>query len=244
MPQSHELPAGWIDVVGTGRMGRALAAALREAGLAARGPFGRGATAIDASVVILCVPDREISAASAVVTSGATVGHVSASAPLDLLAPHERFSMHPLLTVVGEGAMFAGALCALEGSSDRSLSMARAIAVALGMRPREISGAQRALYHAAASAASNYVTTVLGAAERLAREVGVNRMDLEPLVRAAVSNWVELGAGAALTGPIVRGDDVTVARQRDAVATAAPETIPFWDALVKETRQLANLRKS
>ena len=39
-------------------------------------------------------------------------------------------------------------------------------------------------------------------------------------MRAAVETWVELGAERALTGPIARGDEATVARQRAAVARA------------------------
>jgi predicted short-subunit dehydrogenase-like oxidoreductase (DUF2520 family) len=60
-----------------------------------------------------------------------------------------------------------------------------------------------------------------------------------PLVRASVDNWARQGARAALTGPIARGDLVTAARQRDAVAEAAPELLPLWDALAGATRELA-----
>ena len=58
--------------------------------------------------MLLCVPDREIGAAAKLIVAGPVVGHVSASAPLDLLAPHERFGLHPLLSVVGRGAGVAG----------------------------------------------------------------------------------------------------------------------------------------
>ncbi len=92
---------GWCDVVGPGRMGQALVDALSAAGVAVRGPFGRGANGDGASVVVLCVPDREIATAAAAIATGPIVGHVSASAPMDLLEPHERFVMHPLLSVVG-----------------------------------------------------------------------------------------------------------------------------------------------
>ena len=220
-------------------MGTALVHALRVAGVAVRGPHGRGARAEDASVVILCVPDREIAAASAMITKGAVVGHTSASAELALLAPHERFMLHPLLSVVAAGAPFAGATCAVDGSSERALGIAQSLATRLGMRARRIAPEQRALYHAAASAASNYLITVEGLAEHLAALVGLDRGDLVPLVRSAVENWSERGARRALTGPVVRGDDETVARQRAAVSAAAPDQLPFWDALVDATRSLA-----
>ena len=233
-----ELSTGICDVVGRGRMGHAMAAALAEARVRVRGPLGRGATGDGAEIVLLCVPDREMANAAAVILHGPVVGHVSASAPLDLLAPHERFNLHPLLSVVGTGAPFTGAACAIDGSSPRAITIARALAERLGMRPRAIAAAERALYHAAASAASNFLITVEAMAERLGTEVGLDRSAFAPLLRATVDNWVEHGA-AALTGPIARGDEETVVRQRAAVAAATPDLLPLWDALVAGTRALA-----
>ena len=102
-----------------------------------------------------------------------------------------------------------------------------------------IRDADRALYHAAASAASNFLVTIEGMAERLAARAGLDRDALVPLVRATVDNWAASGARDALTGPIVRGDAETVRRQRDAVADATPELLPLWDALTAGTRELA-----
>lgn len=220
-------------------MGEALASALERAGVPVRGPLGRGATGEGAAVVLLCVPDREIANAARLIADGPVVGHVSASAPLDLLAPRERFGLHPLLSVVGRGASFAGATCAIDGSSDRALDIARLLAERLGMQARVVEPEQRALYHAAASAASNFLVTVEGMAERLAEQVGIERSALAPLVRAAVDNWIEHGAARALTGPIARGDEETAARQRAAVAGSVSDLLPLWDALATGTRELA-----
>ncbi len=225
-------------------MGTALSAALRAEGVAVRGPLGRGATSADAAIVLLCVSDREIAAAASVVAAGPVVGHVSASAELALLAPHERFAMHPLLSVAGGTASFAGATCAIDGSTPRALALAQALAGRLGMRARVVVAEQRALYHAAASAASNYLMTLEGMAERLAGSAGLDRADLVPLVRATVDNWAALGAPAALTGPIARGDVATVARQRAAVAQAAPDLLALWDALAGATQDLATASAS
>ena len=228
-----------LAIVGPGRMGSALAAAFRAAGSEVRGPLGRGEPVSEAELVLLCVPDREIAAASALVPAGPIVGHVSASAPLDLLAPHERFTMHPLLSVVGAGAQFGGATCAIDGSTPRALDAARALADTLGMRARIVPAEQRALYHAAASMASNFLITLEGAAERLASIVGLERDALVPLVRGTVDNWARQGARAALTGPIARGDVATATRQRESIADAAPDLLPLWDALASATRELA-----
>lgn len=220
-------------------MGNALASALSAAGVAVRGPLGRGADGDGAAVVLLCVPDREIATASAAIVPGAVVGHVSASAELSLLEPHERFVLHPLLSVVGAGASFAGAACAVDGSTLRAIGIARALAARLGMRAVVVQDDKRALYHAAASAASNYLVTLEGMAEQLAVRAGIDRGALVPLVRATVEHWATRGAKGALTGPIARGDEATVTRQRAAVAAAAPHVLPLWDALAVATRALA-----
>jgi predicted short-subunit dehydrogenase-like oxidoreductase (DUF2520 family) len=227
-------------IVGAGRLGTALAAALRGAGLAVDGPLGRGADPHGADAVLLCVPDAEIAAAAAAVTPGTPVGHCSGATRLDVLAGHEAFSLHPLMTVPAAGApVFAGAGCAVAGSTPRALAVAQALAARLGMRATTVADEDRAAYHAAASIASNFLVTLEGAAERLAASAGVDRALLAPLVRAAVENWARLGAAEALTGPIARGDEATVARQRAAVEERTPELLALFDALADATRSLA-----
>jgi predicted short-subunit dehydrogenase-like oxidoreductase (DUF2520 family) len=226
--------------VGRGRMGGSIAAALQKSGVEVRGPLARGADGSGAAVVLLCVPDREIGAASALILPGPLVGHLSASADLSLLAPHESFVMHPLVSVADADADFSGATAAIDGSSSRALGVARSLAERVGMRARMIPARQRALYHAAASAASNFLVTVEGLAEELAALVGLDREALVPLVRSTVENWTRLGAAAALTGPIARGDVATAQRQRLAVADSAPAQLALWDALARATQTLAS----
>ena len=147
--------------------------------------------------------------------------------------------MHPLMTVTPEGTVFDGAACAVAGNTPRALATATALARALGMKTFEIADGDRALYHAAASLASNFLVTIEGAAERLASLVGVGREQLAPLARAAVENWARVGSVEALTGPIARGDQAVAARQRAAVAARASDLLPLWDALSAATRDLA-----
>ena len=231
--------AARIAIVGRGRMGEALAAALARSGVEVSGPLGRGATGDAADVVLLCVPDAQIGAAAALIAPGRLVGHCSGATTLEPLAPHEAFSIHPLMTVTGPSARFDGAGCVIAGSTERGLGMAAALARTLGMRAAVVPDEDRPLYHAAASMASNYVVTLGGAAERLAAAAGLERAMLVPLVRAAVENWAAEGAARALTGPIARGDDATAARQRAAVATHAPDLLDVWDALAAQTKTLA-----
>jgi pantoate--beta-alanine ligase len=235
---SDNLPAHWA-IVGRGRLGTALAAALTEAGLHVTGPLGRGADGAGADAVLLCVPDGEIAAAADRIPSGPLVGHCSGALGLDVLGEREAFGLHPLMTVTAAGADFAGAGCAIAGSTARALDAARGLARCLGMRAVEIADTDRAAYHAAASVASNFLVTLEAAAERLASTTGAGRDLLAPLVHATVDNWATQGPTGALTGPIARGDEATVERQRDAVAARAPDLLPLFDALADATRRLA-----
>jgi predicted short-subunit dehydrogenase-like oxidoreductase (DUF2520 family) len=238
-----------VGVVGPGRLGTALAGALREAGVAVDGPAGRGQVPRGCDAIVLCVPDAEIQAAAATVAGAAPlVGHTSGATPLSALAPAgaAAFGLHPLQTFAPESSglgAFAGAGCAIAGSTAEALAFAADLARTLGMTPFEIDDEGRAAYHAAASMASNFMVTLQAAAERIAAGAGLEpdeaRRLLVPLLRRTVDNLAEVGPERALTGPVARGDEATVAAQRHAVAEAAPELLDLFDELVLHTRALA-----
>jgi predicted short-subunit dehydrogenase-like oxidoreductase (DUF2520 family) len=251
-PNSDSLTGARVGVVGAGRLGTALTAALREAGLEVEGPAGRGEVPHGCDAIVLCVPDSEIPAAAATIAGAAPlVGHTSGATGLGALEPSRAagFGMHPLQTFAervghdGAREAFAGAGCAVAGSTPAALAFATGLAHTLGMTPFEIDDDGRAAYHAAASVASNFLVTLLAAAERIAAGAGLEPPDarslLAPLVRRTVDNLGELGPERALTGPVARGDDATVARQRTAVEAAAPELVDLFDELVRHTRALA-----
>jgi predicted short-subunit dehydrogenase-like oxidoreductase (DUF2520 family) len=224
-------------VVGSGRVGSVLAAALPAAGCSLVGLLGRDAAPTGVDLVLLAVPDVEIAAAARHVPPGPLVGHLSGATGLDALAGHEGFLLHPLMTVLGAETSLAGAAAAVDGTTPRGRAAATELARRLGLRPVAVAAEDRVAYHAAASVASNFLVTLETAAERLAATAGLEREHLLPLVRAAVENWGTRGE-AALTGPIARGDEATVARQRAAVAEREPGLLPLWDALAEATRAL------
>jgi predicted short-subunit dehydrogenase-like oxidoreductase (DUF2520 family) len=254
-----ELGVSRVGVVGAGRLGTSLAAALREAGVEVDGPAGRGAVPHRCEAIVLCVPDAEIPAAAATVAGAAPlVGHTSGATRLAALAAAggAAFGVHPLQTFPepapaeaasdGKGpsalAAFAGAGCAVAGSTPAALDFAVRLAELLGMTPFEIDDEGRAAYHAAASVASNFTVTLLAAAERIAGGAGLRpheaRALLAPLVRRTVESVAELGPERALTGPVARGDHATVEAQRRALEDAAPELLDLFDELVRHTRAL------
>jgi predicted short-subunit dehydrogenase-like oxidoreductase (DUF2520 family) len=227
-------------------MGRAMCAALAEAGYETGDPLGRGEVPPGADAILLCVPDSEIPAAAAAVAgSPPFVGHTSGATPLSALGPSgaEAFGLHPLQTVTGAATRFNGCGCAVAGSSREALELAGRLARDLGMLPFEVTDSQRAAYHAAASIASNFLVTLEAEAEALAASAGIEGFDarsmLGPLVRTTVENWIALGPERALTGPVARGDRATVAAQRAAIAAQRPELEPLFDRLVERTEALA-----
>ena len=235
-----------VGIVGSGRVGTALAGALREAGVEVEGPLGRGGRPAGRDAILLCVPDTEIAAAAEVVTAAAPlVGHTSGATPLSALAHAgvEAFGLHPLQTVAHPGVRFEGAGAAVAGSTPEALAFATALAERLGMTPFEIDDEGRAAYHAAASVASNFLVTLEAAAETIAGGAGLEREQaralLAPLVRQTLENIAQLGPEAALTGPVARGDEATVAAQRAAIEETAPQLLDLFDELVRRTRELA-----
>lgn len=254
-----ELRGARLLIVGRGRMGRALHAALsrlqppRPASDASSSftvsePLGRadsahGPQGVDADIVLLAVPDDAIADAARMIAPGRIVGHLSGATDLAPLEPHEAFSMHPLITITGTETGFSGASAAVAGGTRRALAVATELAALLDMDTFVVEDRHRAVYHASASVASNFLVTLEGFAEELAAHAGVPRRALVPLVRAAVENWAEHGAAAALTGPIARGDARTVARQRAAIDEVQPDRVPLFDALVAATRDLAATRE-
>ena len=217
-----------IQVIGSGRAGSAIAARLRERGIAV------GGDAPD--LVLLCVPDSAIAGVAASVEPGPWVVHVSGATPLAALEPHaRRFSVHPLQTFTLargpeqlDGAW--GAVCA-ETVDARATGFE--LAETLGLRPFELDDSARTLYHAGAVFVSNYLVTLHRAAAMLFESAGAPPEALEPLMRRTIENDFEL------TGPISRGDWTTVEAHRAAIRAARPELDDLYETLAGATLALA-----
>lgn len=238
-----------VIVIGTGRLGGSIARGL-EADGAVVGVAGRnfdpGAT--QGQVVLLCVPDDEIATVVARIASSgsvpALIGHTSGATGLDALRPVDTsggaFSLHPLQTVPDPATDLAGAPAAIAGSGPEALAVARELTDRLGMIPFEVDEDSRALYHAAASIASNFLVTLEQEAAELMARSGVEdpREVLAPLVRRSLENWVERGP-EALTGPVARGDSETVERHREAIAERAPDLLELYEVMARYTARLS-----
>jgi predicted short-subunit dehydrogenase-like oxidoreductase (DUF2520 family) len=217
-----------VNVIGSGRVGSAVAARLRERGVAVR-PDG-------AELVLLCVPDTAVAEVATSLPTGPWVAHVSGATRLSALDPHtRRFSVHPLQTFTTQRGpeQLDGAWAAVTAETDEARAVALWLAETLGLRPFELADDARTLYHAGAVFASNYVVTLQRAASRLFELAGAPPEALEPLLRRTIDN------GFDLTGPISRGDWATVDAHLQEIRAKAPELDHLYETLAGATLALA-----
>ncbi|MFN8114440.1 MAG: DUF2520 domain-containing protein [Solirubrobacterales bacterium] len=247
----HTTPMPPITLIGDGRVGGSLARSLRAAGAEAELVGREGLGDSRPEVVLLCVPDAEIESACESAIAAAPegslrfVGHTSGATTLGALAAAgdagaETFSLHPLQTVPDAGADLTGAPVAIAASAPAAADLARRIADACQMTPFDVPEESRAAYHAAAAIASNFLVALESSAEELLAAAGIEngRELLAPLVLRTAANWAERGPDA-LTGPIARGDEATVARHLDAIAATDPALEQLYRTLAERTREVA-----
>jgi predicted short-subunit dehydrogenase-like oxidoreductase (DUF2520 family) len=211
-----------VTVIGAGRAGSAIAARLRERGVAV-GQNGR--------LQLLCVPDRAIAEVARSIEPGPWIAHVSGGTPLAALDPHSRrFSVHPLqtLTLTRGPEQLDGAWGAVTAESEEGRERGLWLAETLGLHPFVLADDRRASYHAGASIASNFLVTLHRAASELFEDAAAPPEALVPLMIRTIENDFDL------TGPISRGDWETVERHRAALRGSGFEQA--YDALVEVTR--------
>ena len=211
-----------------------------------------------ADVWMLAVGDDQIASACAQLAGrlapGAVVFHCSGARSSIELADAAQAgaltaSVHPIRSFadpVQVAEHFGGTFCGIEGDA-AALPMLTSAFEAIGARPVAIDAAAKTVYHAASVFASNYLVTVLDAALRAYQAAGVSedvaRQLAAPLATETMANVFRLGAGAALTGPIARGDFETVARQQTALDAWDGATGKLYRALAASTTRLAEQAK-
>ncbi len=185
------------------------------------------------AAILLAVPDDAIAKvvrelAGSGYCAGAAVLHLSGATERELLAPLAAQGcstgvLHPLRAVadaMGGAEALRGAWYGVEAEG-AALALASRIVTAAGGRMLRLDGGSRALYHAAAVAASNHVVVLLALAERMMTDAGVAAEDargaLADLARGSVADVERCGPRDALTGPVARGDLATVRAHLDAL---------------------------
>ncbi len=211
--------------------------------------------ALGAELVVVAVPDDMIAATvgdlanAGALRAGAWVAHLSGATPLAALdaatrSGARRMGIHPLQTFPDVEAAIdriPGCAVAVGADDEAGLGLAERLAQDLGGRPFRLADDHRAIYHAAAVFASNYLVAATGVAEQLLAAAGVPDPlgALEPLQRATVANLARTGPADALTGPAVRGDVGTVARNLEALGSSAPWAVGAYVELARVALDLA-----
>lgn len=207
----------------------------------------------DTPVVILAVRDDAIKplaeslARSRAIDERQVVLHLSGVQGQEALGPlvgsrAALGSLHPLQTIVEPEQApqrLKGAWAAVEGMPRAALA-GEQLARDVGMRPFRIATKAKAMYHAGAVFASNYLVVVEAVAQRLLRHAGLSDADawaaLRPLVEGTIENLTRYEPREALTGPVVRGDTATIVRHLESLAV---DDAKLYRALGRAALELA-----
>ena len=213
------------------------------------------AAAAATCIVITTTDDAIASVCHEIVRDGAVhkgdkVLHMSGAGGLDLLAPARRAgahvaSIHPIQSF----ADVEGAIINIPGSTfgitadDELREWAISVVNALKGVPFFVPEKDKALYHAAACMASNYLTTLMYMVETTYQALGLSRKEairaFWPLVKGTLLNIETRGAIEALTGPIARGDAGTIEKHLQALRETLPDLLNVYSELGLMTVDMA-----
>ena len=209
-------------------------------------------------MLFLCVPDDQVRVVAERLAGHphpwkhCLVAHTSGALPAAALRPLAAqgatpLSFHPLQAFAQGAAAdaFDGIYVALEGEAE-ALTAGRGLAEALAVETLELTAESKARYHLAASMASNFLVTLLAMAGEVLDDAvsqGIDRGEgadwLRPLVEGTLHNLKENPPETALTGPVARGDEETVAAHLEALHQHHPGFVPVYAALATEAVRLA-----
>lgn len=236
-----------IDIIGDGRIGRALALAFARkwspvARIISRTtdrepvdsllPRPMRTDDVIFGIAIIAVRDSQIEVAANTLKShlrpGCVVLHTSGSRSSEVLASLRDAgasigSMHPLVSVsdpvTGAESLASGYFC-IEGD-EKACVAAKELVDVLGGRSFKIAADKKALYHAAAVMSAGHIAALFSASLELLADCGVSadeaRKVLAPLVASTAANLEKETPEDALTGPFARGDRETVEKNLNAI---------------------------
>ncbi len=245
---SRSLAPRRVFILGAGKVGSALAAVCKHAGIAVTLRAARRGLPkrIDADLIILAVRDKELTPYATQLATGKHVQstsicvHCAGALDATPLAPLRGAcrgvaQMHPMISFASTRVHPGLARGNMHVQGDApAVRVASAFARRIGMTPRTIPGLEPIGYHAAAALTANGAVALAAGAMELLGTSGVDRKTatamLAPLLRSVADNIERLGFPDALTGPIRRGDPAAVARALDVVQTRAPHVVALFVA--------------
>jgi predicted short-subunit dehydrogenase-like oxidoreductase (DUF2520 family) len=199
-----------------------------------------------AELLVIATPDDNIeSTAVRLLPFARKVGsviHLSGFKSIRLLTPFadagaQIGSFHPLQSLpdpeIGARSL-EGAWAGLTASEPLYARLAE-LAGTMAMNPFPLPDESKALYHAAATAAGNFVVAALDLADALVKQTSVPFQAFEPLTLNSIANAYARGPAVSLTGPIARGDWETVRGQFRAVAESRPDRSEQFQVMAEAT---------
>jgi predicted short-subunit dehydrogenase-like oxidoreductase (DUF2520 family) len=220
--------------------------------------FAEPAAVLDeVELVILAVPDDVIGqlAAELRLYAGQALVHTSGLLGAEALEPAmaagtQAGSFHPLVSIVDpERAVedLRGATVVIDGDPDLAALLVT-MADAIGAVPVALPAGAKPAYHAAAVLAAGGLVALLDAIAEVGTAAGLDeRGALNVYGRLAgqtLANATQTGIGAALTGPVVRGDVGTIRRHLATLRGSAPSVVPVYVALAARAVSIAVARGS
>lgn len=238
-----------VLIIGAGKVGAALASALKKKGdSVVLRPARKGVPTkkIDAEIIVLAVRDKQLAeladalAKSGVVPKRAVVVHNAGALPADAIASLAKVTagvaqMHPMISFASKTFFptLAGGHVHVKGDAAAE-KKAKALAQRLGMTARTFKKLDTVGYHAAAGLVANGAAALAALGEELLVASGVPRKDapkmLGPLLRSVAENVEALGFPDALTGPVRRGDAGAIQRQINLLRERLPAAVPLFVA--------------
>lgn len=265
-----------IGIIGAGTVGSALAIRLAESGSTIAAVSSRtlahaenlansisGCRAVSSAqkvadscdIIFITTPDSVIPEIAKIIQwhTGQSVIHCSGADSAAVLEPARLMGaavgvFHPLQTFAAVPQAIAnlpGSTFAIE-AEEPLLTTLKAMAEALKCRWVVLKAEDKAVYHAAAVIASNYLVTLVKLADDLWQTFGIPREQatqaLLPLLKGTLANIESVGIPQALTGPIARGDVATVKKHISVLQKEAPDALSTYCELGLQTIPLAQAK--
>ncbi|MEG6617209.1 Rossmann-like and DUF2520 domain-containing protein [Peptococcaceae bacterium 1198_IL3148] len=214
-----------------------------------------------AQIVFITTPDREVVNVVTTIANnggfkaGQIIVHTSGSIPstaINIARQHGALvaAFHPLQSFADvETAILnlPGSYFAIEGDAD-ALPVLNQLLNDLHGHGITINPEDKPLYHAAAVVASNYLVAIIHLATEMLAKLGLERQQsvpaLWPLIMGTLNNIEKDGTIKALTGPVERGDSITLDKHIKAINELGAVEQQVYQSLGKLTVALALQKES
>lgn len=251
-----------VSILGAGKAGKTIGFLLRKAGYKIEAVVtqnikhskqavkfiraGLPSTSIDtcnnSDLIILAAPDDKIETMLNSLKTNAIVLNISG-------VHSTKTSFHPLMSFADPklaAKNFRGTFCFLESPASYEKKISKLIKD-IGGIPVKIKG-DKAMYHAACVFSSNYLVALLYTSVQMLKKIGVSEKtafkSILKLSYRTLENVDSLGVVNALTGPIERGDSITIKKHIQSLKRRTPKFLNLYKELARITCEIARLKGS